>query len=218
MVDFTNHPGLNQEIWTQSDPYERLDALQKLENELAIEQCRPSCRLETVVAGAAHRGHFEPSYKDIWINSDDVIANNSPRDAIDTVAHEGRHAYQFDVITAPEKHPEIDISLQQQWLVNWYNYRPADVDFTRYRNQPIEADAHAFADGVLDAFDRHQADRVHKVNSDPAEVSQSIIQREIEERRAQIAEQKSRISGSSKYEVLREQSKADADTDSDGFD
>lgn len=79
----------------------------------------------------------------------ELLQPGSLRDAVSTVAHEGRHAYQHQSIQFPEQHPELTTAQIETWRDNFYDYTPYDENFERYLSQPVEADAYAFEDTVL---------------------------------------------------------------------
>jgi hypothetical protein len=69
--------------------------------------------------------------------------------AVDTIAHEGRHAYQHYAIEHPGFHP--DAAQTSAWAANFHNYLTAEqYGFEAYRNQPVEADAWAFGQAIRD--------------------------------------------------------------------
>lgn len=91
----------------------------------------------------------------IVINSDVIESNsfNDYREALDTLVHEGRHAYQNYNLYEREVHPRGgDIS---NWKLNEFSYGYQDAEhfgFKAYALQPLEADARAFAEDVLNEF------------------------------------------------------------------
>lgn len=85
----------------------------------------------------------------LYLNSD-VLNNPANRlDAVDTIFHEGRHAFQHATTDNPTAY-SIDRNTAQRWAENFYpNYVRYEQNPARYFSQPIEADARAFAENVL---------------------------------------------------------------------
>ena len=113
-------------------------------------------------------GYHSNTEHKIALNAKYVGANNPNlhREVLDTIIHEGRHAYQrynVDVKCIHESASEV-----KQWEKNfydpewgYYSYRGQkiyipfsdgkihDVGFRLYANQPVEIDARNFASDVL---------------------------------------------------------------------
>lgn len=132
--------GLNETEWGELDRPERVAAIQEAENAIAEAHGRPP--VEIVVDDSAPEGlygGYNPDTNVIsvagWhIDSDDV------REITDTVAHEGRHAYQEYAIQNPGFHPNPDDV--EAWRENSDNYLDAaSYGQEAYANQPLEADA-----------------------------------------------------------------------------
>ena len=71
-------------------------------------------------------------------------------DALNTLLHEARHAYQKAVISVPDKY-DIDRNMVDVWKNNFDNYLSADkFGYFRYYMQPVEVDARDFAKYVLE--------------------------------------------------------------------
>ena len=93
--------------------------------------------------------------KTITINSDYIQSNDISdyKEVLDTIIHEGRHAYQYYNLTEREVHPrQGDIS---NWKANEFKYGYQDArtqGFAAYYLQPQEADARAFAEDVLKQY------------------------------------------------------------------
>ena len=72
---------------------------------------------------------------------------------MDTIVHEGRHAYQDYNLHGREVHPrQGDLS---KWKSNEFEYGYQDAmlcGFKAYDMQPMEADARAFAEDVLKQY------------------------------------------------------------------
>ncbi len=131
---------LQPETWPALSESERIAALQEVENSVANIQGRSP--VEVRVDSEAPEGVFgayEPNSNNIavsgWhINSDDI------QEVVDTIAHEGRHAYQNYAVNNPGFHPdEAEVA---GWRDNFDFYLDAETyGQEEYQNQPVEADA-----------------------------------------------------------------------------
>lgn len=142
--------GLSPKEWEGLAPTERLEALQTIECKLAEIQGRDPVRvLASTIPG--ENGHYDPLTRTITVNVEQLSDAKARLELIDTIAHEGRHAYQHYAIEHPGFHPnkqEVDA-----WRENFKNYRDGKkFGFLDYRLQPVEADAWNFGHLVKDAF------------------------------------------------------------------
>ena len=138
--------GLQPEEWKQAQLHERIAALQTAEFQLADSQGRPRCTISYFEGEPHELGMLDITNPvEIQINKESIVSD-TPQQALQTVAHEGRHAYQLDCIKSPDRHPEADTAQVEQWRVN---HEPGNYvepkDYQRYRDQPIEADAYQYA-------------------------------------------------------------------------
>ena len=151
---FMDIPELQFENWQNLDVNERVDALQQLENEVAEIAHRPALgiTLETLDPGTL--GYCDG---DKIVISDRLLGMDGMyREVLDTVFHEGRHAYQFHNLYSGEVVERNDV-LVESWRDNfeklgyesgdWAIFK--DIGFLRYKNQPVEVDARAFASEVM---------------------------------------------------------------------
>lgn len=146
----TRIEGLNPSDWQELAPAERLAALNELESRLAEIEGRPAIELRGQSLGPGSYGYFDP-LENIMVVSEDLLRSPSPQEAIDTVAHEGRHAYQHYAIDHPGFHP--DAHEVAAWRDNFDNYLTASLyGYEAYRNQPVERDAWAFGEMVRTLF------------------------------------------------------------------
>jgi len=138
--------GLRRDQWADASQEQRLSALQRAENEAARIQGRDPLSV-ALDAGAPseEKGYYNDEQILIGehsLNNDDVseIAN--------TLAHEGRHAYQDYAIEHPNFHPDADDV--QSWRENMQPraYIPPEQGYQQYRNQPIERDAWSFGNNI----------------------------------------------------------------------
>ena len=66
--------------------------------------------------------------------------------AIETIAHETRHAYQYEVVDRDLKWYEFEA---KRWRRNWMGYFSSNTDKVLYNNQAIERDAQKFSIKIL---------------------------------------------------------------------
>lgn len=135
-----NTEGLSMHDWQEASILERLDTLQNLENELAAIQNR---KPQKVVAEPMKAWGYYTKEDDCIHLNPILLSNPELRDkAIETIAHEGRHAYQWHAITHPGFHNNA--KEVEYWTANLdsQHYLPCDLyGFDLYSRQPVELDA-----------------------------------------------------------------------------
>jgi hypothetical protein len=142
--------GLHLEKWREGDVSDRKAALEQIDKRLAEFQGRPEVAikyrddLEDYEAG-----YYNPNTGEMHINLRDVLDDN-PYEAVNTVAHEGRHAYQVHATRHDGFHHDVDEV--ERWRDNFRpgNYIRTEDGFSQedYENQPVEADAFSYGDAV----------------------------------------------------------------------
>lgn len=156
----TQIEGLEYSEWKKLSFEERMEVLQKVEHEVADVAHRPACSISYKQLGEKFYGYYTPGSSHITINSDYVRSNSFKdyKETLDTLIHEGRHAYQDYNLNEREVHPrQGDIS---NWKMNEQNYGYQNVEhygFKLYQMQPVEADARAFAEDVLKQYQNKMA-------------------------------------------------------------
>ena len=74
---------------------------------------------------------------------------------LDTLIHETRHQFQCDVVSNPEKFPDLPQSYIDAMTENWNNYLPPDIyGYELYANQPVEIDSVTFSEEILSEYIR----------------------------------------------------------------
>lgn len=146
--------GTDYDGWKRLSPEERVNMLQKVENAAAKIAHRESCPIIVKSLGENHYGYYSPETKTITLNSDYLKGDGeSYKMSLDTVIHEGRHAYQDYNLHERQVHTSPgDLT---NWYLNHYKYGYQDVQtygFCRYWMQPVEADARKFAEDVTSKF------------------------------------------------------------------
>ena len=148
--------GLCFDEWKDSTFEQKVNSLQELEKSIAEIAHRPPCQINVENLGEGNYGYFDPNTKDITVNSMYIDSNgfNDYKETLDTIVHEGRHAYQDYNMTEREVHPRV--SEVDNWRLNndsQLGYLDAQHwGFELYQYQPMEADARAFAGDVLNKY------------------------------------------------------------------
>ncbi|MCR5105671.1 MAG: hypothetical protein K6B68_14645 [Eubacterium sp.] len=141
--------------FSEASKTEKLDALQTLLN------CETSyLKIEPITLIMQSMDSYKAGYYDcdknlIFIRPEDIVDTDDPEQCINSVLHEGRHAYQRASIDYIEAN-NIDISLpiyadEREWKKNYENYvefssvNPDVTQYIAYRNQPLEVDSYSFA-------------------------------------------------------------------------
>lgn len=156
------------ENWSKLSLSEREALLNRVEQHIAAIEHRPALKVELQKMEPRHLGYQSDSEHKIVLNSLYVGSNapNKHRDVLDTIVHEGRHAYQHynvDVKMIHESGSEVETwrenfhtpeyqyyhSGTQKILIPYNDGSIHDVDFRLYYYQPVEIDARNFAADVM---------------------------------------------------------------------
>lgn len=156
-----NMENLQFSKWEKLPLEKRLDVLNELEEKIADIACRTPCfvnvdyEMESNVLGG-----YSMESKDITLNADFVMSNNFAdfKELLDTVVHEGRHAYQDYNLNECEVHPrhsEVeswrDTCGGGKWT--YWNDTSSWLGQRLYEQQSIEIDARNFAADVIDRLE-----------------------------------------------------------------
>ncbi|MBQ2856270.1 MAG: DUF3920 family protein [Bacteroidaceae bacterium] len=151
----TSIEGLEYSEWKDLSYEERMEVLQKVECKIAEIAHRPVCHVSLKSLGEGHYGYYTPGTNNMVVNGDVIVSNSfcDYKETLDTLIHEGRHAYQDYNLNEREVHPRSgDVS---NWKLNEEHYEYQDVahyGFKAYALQPVEADARAFAEDILKKY------------------------------------------------------------------
>ena len=143
--------------WAISSYSERLEALQSLENFFADVQGRDRRTVHPITLDEGVMGCYRPSERNnIYVSQqllNDYTGNTGNFMAMDTIIHEGRHAYQDDCIMWLCTPLFADVLSVGGWRENMPGRggKYFNSGFS-YRYQPIEADAHSYANIQMDAY------------------------------------------------------------------
>jgi hypothetical protein len=141
----------NIKEWNKLNNKQKLEFLQFIENKIADEQerLRRAVKEEYLGSGRGLFDHEEASRVYIAAES---LHNDNVYDVINTIIHEGRHAYQFDVVHDIITEDRLDkqtLALKDAWKANneIYYLDGQDIDITtiEYKLQSTEDDARYFA-------------------------------------------------------------------------
>lgn len=144
--------GLNFNDWKNMSYEERCDALQVAEYKIGDIEHRPACDIKYETLEKGTYGYFNPMDKTITINSDYIKSDNFAdyKETLDTLIHEGRHAYQDYNLTEREVHPRSGELANWKYNEHTVGYQDCQTcGFEAYALQPVESDARAFAEDVL---------------------------------------------------------------------
>ena len=132
--------------WQNYTPDKRLQILQALENKMAKKQHRKPtiiCVNPDLPEGCL--GLFEATSinnQHIFINDQLLYHHKLRFHAMETIIHEGRHAYQYDIVR--RKHIPFLNFTARRWKKNWQAYFTATDNPTIYNMQAIERDAQKY--------------------------------------------------------------------------
>ena len=144
---------LSDEKWTSLNVEQKLAVLQSVEYKEASRVGRLPCNIVGEVIddsdGGITLGYFDTETKDIKINTSQLEADskygNNYREHLDTVLHEGRHAYQDQCINGLNINESPDIT--KRWEKDYNNYiSPEEGHTSEYKDQFIERDASIYAE------------------------------------------------------------------------
>lgn len=170
---FASMEGLRYESWTHLSEREKLELLNDIEQTQASLERRYAMTVEFEDMPTDHFGYQDADNNRIVINRAHIQSNHPyyHREVVDTIIHEGRHAYQrynVDIQTTHESDAEV-----ASWRENYYDpkygyyhsrgqkiYIPAAdgtylemSDSRLYEYQPVEIDARNFASDVMSKLD-----------------------------------------------------------------
>lgn len=156
---------LKYENWQKLSLEERKELLNTIERQIAAIEHRPPLPIEVEKMKASTFGYQDSYHHKIALNSIYVNSNklDDYNEVIDTIIHEGRHAYQHYNVDKKLIHESA--SVVQTWKENFYDPkyqyysgerciipirgRLLDVGYRLYYYQPVETDARNFAADVM---------------------------------------------------------------------
>jgi len=136
--------------WKTLNPSERIEELQRqIDMRTATEQPATTLSVGRFNQGSNKYGEYDTQSHALRLN-DDLINQDTPYAAMETLHHEYRHSYQAYVAT---EHPELAQSPQQltDFQKNPTGYIRPSTDYSMYHSQPIEVDARNYAREQMEA-------------------------------------------------------------------
>ena len=151
-------PDLQYENWVELSADERVAAMQQLEDKIAIIEMRDPFTIRTEAMDAA--GSCSYSERLISINTDRLMNNSRELylDNLDTLFHEGRHAYQhynLDIRRTEQSNELVDgwyLNLKEMQYDNGDRLFMHRQGLCAYMAQPVEYDARVFAEKCVQAL------------------------------------------------------------------
>lgn len=162
---FSECEELRYENWQNLELSEKVDVLNHLEKEIAEIEHREPCPIRVLEMPLHQFGGYNLNSKSIDINKAYVeqsgYDHNMFKEVLDTLVHEGRHAYQDYNVNVCEIHPrhsEVASWAETMEGGKWgYHGDTSTLLGQRlYEQQSIEIDARNFAMDVLDKFEQKQ--------------------------------------------------------------
>lgn len=149
---------LKPENWMKLTKEERLEVMQETENCVAQISHREPCPVRCIPMTGRNLGFYNPRSGTITLREDLLLSNNidSYKINLDTLIHEGRHAYQDYNLTVREVNSNH--AAVEEWRANNRHYESGEssifdfkkVGFKLYWNQPVEYDARIFAGSLAE--------------------------------------------------------------------
>lgn len=151
---------ISSPTWQTMSLNERRDALQQQVDGLATRDQQPQpASVYSFVPDSTRdpRGQYNDVTNSIKLNQD-LLTQDTPHAAMETLFHEYRHSYQHFVAN---ERPDLAESPQQleDFQKNTQAYIRSGTDYTMYRSQPIEVDARNYA--------RQQMESSYGMQQDP---------------------------------------------------
>ena len=157
---------LRWENWQNLELSEKVEVLNDIESRIAAIEHRPPCpvrtgndmgQLEVTSYGVfGHLGGYRTGSKDITLNPELLTSDNPMvyREMLDTLVHEGRHAYQDYNVNVCEVHPRhSEVASWRETMAGgkWGYWGDCSNELGQrlYEQQAIEIDARNFAHDVL---------------------------------------------------------------------
>jgi len=139
--------------WKKLNPDKRYNVLVAIEKKVAKWLGIKPLKLEIRVDGDNWNcfGAFTTSgnTQKIIINENLLHEQRYRYHALETIAHETRHAYQYSLISRDLKWYEFTA---KKWKRNWFGYFSSSKDNLMYNNQSVERDAQKYSLKILKKF------------------------------------------------------------------
>ena len=171
-------------VWVTLGKQERVSVLQSLENHAADWAGRLS-RTVTPQFIPSEQGTHNFGYYDHYNHPDKLFLNEQDLDNIDetldTLFHEGQHAYQHDCVDGKISMPE---PIRQQFDDAFKNYVPPEQDPRAYANNFAERDAREEAQRALMRLENERA--IFQKNAHDIETTSDVLEMPSEHNEASL--------------------------------
>jgi hypothetical protein len=135
--------------WEKLDLNERAAWLVKVHNHIAEQYGFKPYTVKAQPLPPNYGGYFSAATRTIVLN-DLILKDANPNRALNVIAHETRHGYQWHAVLNPGAVPADVRAKVDIWRNNFQNYKtPAIHGYKAYYNQPVEVDARAFAEEIV---------------------------------------------------------------------
>jgi hypothetical protein len=140
---------LKEGEWAKLSLSERAEWLVKTHNHIAQQYGFQPYTVKAQPLPPNYGGYFSAATRTIVLN-DIILKDEKPDRALNVIAHETRHGYQWHAVTNPTLVPSDVREKVGIWRDNFLNYKtPSIHGYRAYYNQPIEVDARAFAETIV---------------------------------------------------------------------
>lgn len=137
-----------EDNWKKMKEDERKDALDTLARDVGSAY-RTNIKGAKFFTGPSNERGYYNGDGYLYLNSDCLSDVTNRLDALDTIFHEGRHAFQRECLTDPHRYG-ITEELAKTWEDNFHHYlRYERFGYDRYYNQPVEKDAFTWAAFII---------------------------------------------------------------------
>ena len=133
-----------QSKWDNMSFEQRAEAVDNLANSVANDlglEHRPDIKYYQS-DNPSDFGGYSASENAIYINANNM---DDAAETADTIAHESRHCWQHELAENSPESPEGKLFAE-----NFEDYIEPQDDYLEYRNQPVEADARAYASSITE--------------------------------------------------------------------
>jgi hypothetical protein len=142
---------LRYENWIELPSNKKMDVLSSLEKQIACIEHRPECPIFAEDLEEEYSGYFSSEEHKIVVNKKFIDSTDEVDyyQVLETLIHEGRHAYQDYNMYEREVHPvPQEVNSWRENIETGY-LSPAENGWRAYRNQPIEVDARNFTEKTI---------------------------------------------------------------------
>lgn len=168
LIDIQNYYNclsfLDDKEWNKLATTDKISVLRGIELEVSKRENRNPCLVfgQDFDSNSKVLGYYDPNNKCIILNNNYLNSNfnQSYKTALDTILHEGRHAYQDQVVNNLIEHDNL--VEKNEWKYNNEHYYSPEKNYEKYWKQPIEVDARNFAKNYAIQIELDKAKTVSK--------------------------------------------------------